>query len=96
MFIRQRSLIDTLILMYDYLWTLACPIFTTAIDDGTPTGRPAQVLELMSLGFKDESIARSLGLGVRSIRRDIVLLKTQLNVSTRAEVVAAAVRKGWL
>jgi DNA-binding CsgD family transcriptional regulator len=96
MFIRARPLIDALILMYDHMWEVAIPIFGSASDEFAPAGRQMRVLELLSLGAKDEAIGRTLGIGVRSIRRDIAELKRVLGVSSRAEIVAAAIRKEWL
>jgi DNA-binding CsgD family transcriptional regulator len=94
--IRLRSLIDVLATMYDEMWKNASPIFSDTADGDAPVGRHARILELIALGSKDEAIARTLGIGVRTIRRDVADLKTGLAVSTRTEIVAAAVRKGWL
>ena len=96
MFIRARTLIDALILMYDHMWEVAIPIFGSTSDELAPAGRQMRVLELLSLGAKDEAIGRTLGIGVRSIRRDVAELKRVLGVSSRAEIVAAAIRKEWL
>jgi DNA-binding CsgD family transcriptional regulator len=96
MFIRSRALIDALILMYDHMWEVAIPIFGSTSDELAPSGRRMRVLELLSLGGKDEAIGRTLGIGVRSIRRDIAELKRVLGVSSRAEIVAAAIRREWL
>jgi DNA-binding NarL/FixJ family response regulator len=46
--------------------------------------------------MKDESIARALGVGPRTVRRDISELKDALGVNSRAEIVAAAAKRGWL
>lgn len=94
-FIRQRSVIDAFVMMYDAMWQVATPIFSAAVD-GAPVGRHARILELLALGYKDEAISRALNIGVRTIRRDVAELKEMLGVSSRAEIVAAAVRKGWL
>jgi DNA-binding NarL/FixJ family response regulator len=56
----------------------------------------ARVLELMAAGVKDDRIARILGVGSRTVRRDIAEIKESLGASSRTEVVAAAVRQGWL
>jgi DNA-binding CsgD family transcriptional regulator len=96
-FVRLRSVIDLLILMFDQMWAAADPIFTASVDDPlAPTGRAARTLELMAIGTKDERIARALGVGARTIRRDISDLKASLGVSSRAEIVAAAIRRQWL
>jgi DNA-binding CsgD family transcriptional regulator/sugar-specific transcriptional regulator TrmB len=95
-FIRARSLIDMLILLFDHLWSVADPIFTTSLDPDAPTGRRARTLELISIGTTDERIARSLGVGARTIGRDVSDLKASLRVSSRVEIATAALRRGWL
>jgi DNA-binding CsgD family transcriptional regulator len=96
MFIRARSLIATFTYMFDRLWADADPLFNQATDMNMPSGRAARVLELMAIGTKDEGIARSLGVGVRTVRRDVAEIRTTLGVGSRAEIAAAAVRRGWL
>jgi DNA-binding CsgD family transcriptional regulator len=96
MFIRVRSVVDLLIFMFDQMWSVADPVFD-APAGATPTAeRHARVVELLAVGTKDERMARTLGVGVRTVRRDIADLKTTLGVSSRTEIVAAAIRKGWL
>jgi DNA-binding CsgD family transcriptional regulator len=95
-FVRIQSLIDLLISLFDHLWSIADPIFGAGSGSDAPAGRQARTLELMAIGTKDERIARTLGVGTRTIRRDISDLKATLGVSSRAEIIAAAIRKGWL
>jgi DNA-binding CsgD family transcriptional regulator len=95
-FIRVQSLIDLLVLMYDHMWSVAVPVFGGHGNVEAPSGRPARILELLALGNTDERIARTLGVGVRTIRREVSDLKTILDVTSRVEISAAAVRKGWL
>jgi sugar-specific transcriptional regulator TrmB/DNA-binding CsgD family transcriptional regulator len=95
-FVRVRSMVDTLVYLFDHLWSEADPIFASP---GTPcalSGRRAKVLELMAVGTKDERIARTLRVGVRTIRRDVAELKATLGVTSRPEIPAAAIRRGWL
>jgi DNA-binding CsgD family transcriptional regulator len=96
MFIRVSGLVDVLIFFFDQLWTTATPLFATESGAGAPSGRTARVLELLAAGTKDERIARTIGVGVRTIRRDIADLKDSLGVASRAELVGAAIRRGWL
>lgn len=96
LFIREQTIIDLMIYMFDHLWSTAHPVFGDSELRGAPSGRVAQVLELMAAGVKDESIARTLRIGARTVRRDIADLRDQLGVTTRAEIVAEAVRHGWL
>ena len=96
LFVRARSVVDSLILLFDRLWSDAAPMFVAPQNSAAPTGRSARVLELMAVGTKDARIARTLGTGLRTVRRDVAELKASLGVASRAEVVAAAVRRGWL
>jgi DNA-binding CsgD family transcriptional regulator len=96
MFVRDRTLIDVLTYLFDRMWSDASPVFADIDASETRSDRHVRVLELLAGGAKDEAIARTLGIGVRTIRRDIAELKAVLNVTSRAEVVAAAVRRGWL
>jgi DNA-binding CsgD family transcriptional regulator len=95
-FIRERTIVELLVYMFDHLWSTAIPVFGSDAEPGAPAGRVARVLELMAAGVKDERIARTLGVGSRTVRRDIAELKASLGASSRTEVVAAAVRQGWL
>jgi len=95
MFIRANTVVAALALLFDQLWIDARPIFTPT-ERLTFEGRRGRVLELVAAGNKDERIARSLGVGTRTIRRDIAELKSELGASSRTEIVAAAVRKGLL
>jgi hypothetical protein len=95
-FIRVRSVVDLLCLQWDYMWSIATPLFTEAHEASAPTGRTARVLELLLLGTTDERMARTLGVGTRTIRREVATLKTDLAVSSRPEIGAAAIRRGWL
>ncbi|MBV9484895.1 MAG: hypothetical protein JO246_02445 [Frankiaceae bacterium] len=95
-FIRVPSIIDAYILMYEYMWDAATPVFELDGAAGAPTGRVARVLELVAVGAKDEAIARSLDVGTRTIRRDVADLKSVLGVSSRTELATAALRRGWL
>lgn len=93
--IRVPSLIDSLIFMFDHIWPAARPVFELDESD-IPTSRGPRLLEFMAAGMKDEKIARALGVGPRTIRRDISELKQALGVSSRTEIVAAAAKRGWL
>lgn len=95
-FIRTQSLVDVFVYMFDRLWAEADPIFTVDRAEDRPTHRAARVLELIAIGTKDERIARSLGVGTRTVRREVAELRTTLGVHSRAEITAAAIRRGWL
>jgi DNA-binding CsgD family transcriptional regulator len=93
--IRLRIIVDLCVFLFERVWREATPMFEVH-SDAAPSGRPTRVLELMAAGRKDEAIARALGVGVRTVRRDIAGLMAQLGEHTRAATVAAAMRRGWL
>jgi DNA-binding CsgD family transcriptional regulator len=95
-FIQEQGLIQLLVYLFDHLWSEADPVFNTPVDPDAPIGRPARILELVAGGVKDERIARTLGVATRTVRRDIAELRARLGVTSRMEIVAAAVRRGWL
>lgn len=95
-FIREPTLVTVLAFLFDHMWSMAIPVFGNPTGFGAPTGRTARVLELMAAGVKDERIARTLRIATRTVRRDIAEMRDQLRVSSRTEIVAAAVRQGWL
>jgi DNA-binding CsgD family transcriptional regulator len=95
-FVQEPGLLQLLIYLFDHLWSEADPVFNTSVDSEAPVGRPARILELVAGGVKDERIARTLGVATRTVRRDIADLRERLGVTSRAEIVAAAVRRGWL
>ena len=62
-------------------------------------GRPDErqfLLEQLMAGVTDEVIARKLGIGLRTVRRRIAALMTELGVDTRFQAGVEAVRRGWL
>jgi DNA-binding CsgD family transcriptional regulator len=56
----------------------------------------AQLLDLLVRGVKDERIARTLGVSLRTVRRRIAELLAELGVESRFQAGAEAVRRGWL
>ena len=79
---------------FDQLWSHAVttPGFGTelALDDRT------QLLELLAGGAKDEQIARTMGVSLRTVRRRIASLLAELGVDSRFQAGMEAVRRGWL
>lgn len=95
MFVHDPTIIDILIRVFDHYWHEATQLFEP--ESGPPgADRRSAVLKLLAAGATDAAIARSLGVGMRTVRRDVSDLRAQLGVNSRTEVVAAAIRRGWL
>lgn len=81
---------------FELLWAKAVTL--GGEDDGTGPLPAVQrrILRLASQGFKDDSIARILGLSSRSVRRNMEKLATRAGASNRLTLGIAAARLGWL
>jgi hypothetical protein len=93
--VRQRSLVAALTMWFDCLWARATPVPELDVGDVRPDLR-GFLLEQLMAGSTDEVIARKLGIGLRTVRRRIAALMTDLGVDTRFQAGAEAVRRGWI
>lgn len=87
--VRAPALIDVFVLLFEQLWRRSVPVHQ---DDTAQQDR--KVLELLALGFKDEAIARHLGLGLRTVRRRISALMVDHGADTRFQLGLAVSRRG--
>ena len=60
------------------------------------TNREREILSLLADGLGNKQIAASLGISPNTVKTHLELLFDKLGVSTRAEAVATAVRRGLL
>ncbi|SEB74968.1 Homeodomain-like domain-containing protein [Nocardioides exalbidus] len=93
--IRQQSIVGMLQAYFDELWETA-----SRVDAGA--GRLAELdhrrmlLAELADGVKDEQIARNLDVSLRTVRRRVAALMSELGVDTRFQAGVEAVRRGWL
>lgn len=92
--IRQPGIVSACIALFDQLWSHAVtvPGFGAELDAGSRS----QLLEMLAGGAKDEQIARTLGMSLRTVRRRIANLMAELGVDSRFQAGMEAVRRGWL
>ncbi len=93
--VRQRSVVGALSLWFEALWSHAAPVPDLESGGGRPDERQFLLEQLMA-GDTDEVIARKLGIGLRTVRRRIATLMSDLGVDTRFQAGVEAVRRGWL
>ncbi|WP_018686711.1 response regulator transcription factor [Actinokineospora enzanensis] len=55
-----------------------------------------KLIRLMAMGHGDEYIAKSMSISVRTARRRIARLMTELGARNRFAAGVAAVQRGWL
>lgn len=94
-----RALAAPVVTLFEEVWSRAEPFATPEAGSSSPVftqARLRQVAHLMSLGLKDESVARRLGVSVRTVRRLISATLVELQADGRFQAGVNAVRRGWL
>jgi sugar-specific transcriptional regulator TrmB len=94
--VHNPTLVGALAKMFELLWESALPL--PAVDPGPggwSDGRSTeitdpQLLGLLVAGLKDETIARQLGVSLRTVQRRISTLMTELGARTRFQAGVAA------
>lgn len=93
--IRQPAIVGILQAYFDELWDSATRVEPSGGQIGRQDQRRLLLAELAD-GVKDEQIARNLDLSLRTVRRRVAALMTELGVDTRFQAGVEAVRRGWL
>ncbi|MFD8979899.1 LuxR C-terminal-related transcriptional regulator [Streptomyces sp. NPDC059564] len=96
--VRQESLVAYLREIFEQSWSCARP-FSAAIEDGLEQVSQEidqTILRLLAAGLKDETIARRLGMSLRTARRHIADIMGQLDAESRFQAGVAATRSGLL
>ncbi len=92
--VRHPMLVAAFTSLFDHAWAEGYPLRTSEPEaDGIGDG---PLLELLARGLKDEAIARYLGWSLRTVRRRIARLMTELGARTRFQLGAQAARAGHL
>ncbi len=93
--IRQRGLVEMLVAYFDALWDSAAAVPHLDTGDARPDLRRLLLTQLAA-GSNDEQIARTLGMSLRTVRRRVHGLMSDLGVDTRFAAGVEAVRRGWI
>lgn len=92
--LHPSTLLDAVIALFESEWRRATPVREAAPDGhGSPD---SALLGLLAAGLTDESIARALEVGLRTVQRRISELMRELNVVTRFQLGLAARDRGWV
>jgi hypothetical protein len=92
--VRAPALVAMVADLFDHYWERAVPL-PSSISGGVREER-LEILEGLMLGAKDETIARQLGVSLRTVRRRVAELMDELGASTRFQAGMEAVRRGLL
>ncbi len=87
--LRDPMVVAAFVALFDRLWSTAAPLKRSA-------DTPDSLLELMQQGLKDESIARVLGVSLRTVRRRIATLMDEHGVDTRFQLALKLAARGRL
>lgn len=95
---REPGIVATLVAMYQQAWRIAIPLGTDQSRDEESglTAGEHDLLILLSQGMTDEAAARRLGIGLRTVRRQMAGIMERLGASSRFEAGLKAAQNGWL
>jgi len=97
MVVRQPALVESLTLLFDALWERALIVPGIGGDEEAERESARRlILDQMARGAKDQQIARTLGLSLRTVRRRVADLMDELDAGSRFQAGVEAVRRGWL
>jgi sugar-specific transcriptional regulator TrmB len=86
--VRPSALLDGLLTLFDQHWQRAIPLFAEA----GAAGEPDDLLAMLLTGMTDETIARRLGIGLRTVQRRVRALMDELGADTRFQAGFQAAR----
>jgi DNA-binding CsgD family transcriptional regulator/DNA-binding MarR family transcriptional regulator len=82
--------------LFESCWQASWPLTGDQDEAGSCSVMERAVLTLLACGTKDEAVARQLSLSVRTLRRCIADLMIRAGATSRFELGAQAVARGWL
>lgn len=96
--VRQPSIVGALTMLFESLWdrALAVPGMEAAEHGAEGASSRRLLLDQLAAGVKDEQIARTLGMSLRTVRRRVAELLDELGADSRFQAGVEAVRRGWV
>lgn len=95
---REPGIVATLVATYQLVWTAAVPytrVQNTHPDHGL-TDTQHKLLTLLAQGMTDEVAAKRLGIGLRTVRRQMSALMERLGAQSRFEAGMKVAHNSWL
>jgi len=87
--IRSSALLDGLVSLFEQQWQRAIPLFG---GPGSSADEGGDLLTMLLTGMTDETIARRLGIGLRTVQRRVRALMDDLGADTRFQAGFQAAR----
>ena len=94
--VTNETIVAGLVALFEQLWgATALPI--AALPPAAALGdRDRQVLQLLLRGAKDDQVARTLGVSVRTVRLHVAALANRAGARSRFQLAAVAMQRGWI
>lgn len=94
--IRQSSLLDALIGLFETSWRSALPMHLGTKEPSSLRPMERKIIELLASGITDHAIAELLGISRRTLSRNLESLTTRAGVVNRFQLAVFACRNGWI
>jgi sugar-specific transcriptional regulator TrmB/DNA-binding CsgD family transcriptional regulator len=100
--VRGPTLANLLVTVFEAAWGGGEPwegdrgVLAGGRGEAGPTDQERALLQVLSLGVKDEAAARHLGVSVRTLRRMTADLMSRLGARSRFQAGVLAARRGWI
>ncbi|SDS81369.1 regulatory protein, luxR family [Actinoplanes derwentensis] len=104
--VHSPALVTALVALFESVWDRAEPVLLTKRHDLSDTGdalpasgrdlRTREILRMMAVGMKDDTIARILHLSRRTVQQHISDAGSVLGARTRFQIAVLAGKRGWL
>lgn len=88
-------LLTSLVDLFEDVWHEARPLWARAVAAEGPDALDLEVLSLLLAGLTDTSVAKQLGLGLRTVQRRVKRLMELAGVTTRLQLGWHAAERGW-
>lgn len=93
--VRPSALLDALSDLFERVWARAAPLELNSPSVTSPGANSNQaILSLLAAGYTDSTIARHLGLGLRTVGRRIQEIMRDVNAKTRFQAGMIVARNG--
>ena len=98
---RAPGLVTAMLGLFESIWQRAVPVRLSEVQlvapaEPRPTALDLRILSLLLVGATDATIAKQLGLGLRTIQRRVAHMMDLAEVSTRLQLGWQAHERGWL
>ncbi|MFE1272636.1 transcriptional regulator [Streptomyces sp. NPDC058758] len=96
--VHPSGLLDGLIELFEAYWERAEPLLAPQVEEVEegPSEEELVLVRLLHAGFKDQAIARQLGVSVRTATRRVAALMRTLDADTRFQAGVRARERGWI